>query len=720
MNYESRAMVPIGGQAVLEISDEREARMPCSPEEHSTACSGIELGCPSEISHPNSLSSPPSSAVHASPSYPPGTPRQMPASHSSRAGSGPARGRGRPTPQGPFSCDECGKSFERKEYRDKHYRRCIKAANEPRQTRQRSCVSCVASKLGCDQRFPACSRCVLRGKKCRYLTGPKANGRTEHHQDAANLSAPEELVDPEPTFLGYDTVDPGHSHLSAETHLDDQVMNNGTALQRNGSQLETTPSGNPPWPLDSTINGVHPSPDRSMKDVNMMSDWLRQSPSQAFIAPSDADASRWPAYRWPSRSPSVAMGDATAMPQDWDDMMQMGSMMGVNTDMNFDLLGSLGVLPPRSRGTPGAASIQRASPSIIHPNQTGQSRTSMTPSRRNTETIIQTQPPPQNSIPAISAPTTEATLRDFALPQQPTPKPSPENSSPTGANCPFHKLTSDIDTVDIICSYPRLMLRPGIYPPFVHHKIYPCAEGEILEPLAKAFCCVGAFYASVRTSESFAYSLMNTESRRLVNGFQLWSTSDHSMLAAVHAMCIYQIVGFFISTNAEQTRLAEMQQLFFLKMVRKLISTHLQPSRNTNGTDEAESTNWRKWIMNETIRRTVFLANIINTLSCRTQKQNPYYYEALDDEAVLNMALPAPLPLWKASCSEEWLAAKGNLGPEDRAQSQATVKMVLDQVTGQSDIVTPRGRRGGRTPERIRFEELDEFTKIVVSTARAY
>ena len=38
------------------------------------------------------------------------------------------------------------------------------------------------------------------------------------------------------------------------------------------------------------------------------------------------------------------------------------------------------------------------------------------------------------------------------------------------------------------------------------------------------------------------------------------------MLAVVHAMCIYQILGFFVSTNPEQARSAELQHLFFLKV----------------------------------------------------------------------------------------------------------------------------------------------------------
>jgi hypothetical protein len=219
------------------------------------------------------------------------------------------------------------------------------------------------------------------------------------------------------------------------------------------------------------------------------------------------------------------------------------------------------------------------------------------------------------------------------------------------------------------------------------------------------------------------------------------------MLAAVHAMAIYQILGFFTSTNPEQTRLAELQQLFFLKMVRKLISTHLPPRPNglssssspqsqtksnnvSTSTEEGIfGTDWRKWLITETIRRTVFLANTINTLSYRTQKQNPYYYEALDDDSVLNMLLPAPMSVWKASSEEEWLAARGNLTPGERGRARMTVKMVLEQVSGQStgagSGAGAGGGRGGKRGrdkerERVNFEELDEFTRVVISTARAY
>lgn len=85
--------------------------------------------------------------------------------------------------------------------------------------------------------------------------------------------------------------------------------------------------------------------------------------------------------------------------------------------------------------------------------------------------------------------------------------------------CPFNKLHSDDDSVNFLCSYPRMMIKPKTYPPFVHHKIYRCDIGQILEPLAKAFCCMGAYHASVKTSQPFVYTMLSSESRMLVHSF---------------------------------------------------------------------------------------------------------------------------------------------------------------------------------------------------------
>jgi hypothetical protein len=67
---------------------------------------------------------------------------------------------------------------------------------------------------------------------------------------------------------------------------------------------------------------------------------------------------------------------------------------------------------------------------------------------------------------------------------------------------------------------------------------------------------------------------MNKERDRLVKSFQQLGNSDLETLAAVHAMCIYQIVGFF-SSNAEQARYAELQHPFFLKVYNASLAPYL-------------------------------------------------------------------------------------------------------------------------------------------------
>jgi len=149
-------------------------------------------------------------------------------------------------------------------------------------------------------------------------------------------------------------------------------------------------------------------------------------------------------------------------------------------------------------------------------------------------------------------------------------------------------------------------------------------------------------------------------------------------------------------------------------MTRKLIRQYLQTASGEN----VEEVDWRKWIMNATIRRTVFLVNTINTLSCRIQKQDPNYFEPLDEHLVLNMCIPAPQSVWQASSAEEWMAAKAQLGADDVARSKLTVAQVVNHLKNDSfsgDIdTTGYSQRTGRL---VQYGQLDEFTRLVVFTS---
>lgn len=66
--------------------------------------------------------------------------------------------------------------------------------------------------------------------------------------------------------------------------------------------------------------------------------------------------------------------------------------------------------------------------------------------------------------------------------------------------------------------------------------------------------------------------------------------------------------------------------------------------------------------MAETVRRTVFLVNIINILAGHDNGCPSPYYEPLDDDLIFRMALPAPDALWESRTAEAWQAARDRLG----------------------------------------------------------
>lgn len=101
---------------------------------------------------------------------------------------------------------------------------------------------------------------------------------------------------------------------------------------------------------------------------------------------------------------------------------------------------------------------------------------------------------------------------------------------------------------------------------------------------------------------------------------------------------------------------------------------------------------WRQWSFTETLRRTIFLAHAINVLSARLAKQDPFFYEALDGDLVLDMPLPAPAALWDAATEGQWLSVRANLPWIPR-----TGRMV-------------QGDKVGAT------EGDDTFTRIVIET----
>ncbi|KAK4120364.1 hypothetical protein N657DRAFT_602987 [Parathielavia appendiculata] len=650
--------------------------------------------------------------------------------------------------QGPWRCANCPREFAQKEYRYKHQQRCIQASNRPKHSKQKSCVACAASKLRCDLGTPSCSRCLSRGKPCQYISLSSAQKSGPDRPENHVLGTTRDLYLPDITddfgrvrsqaisLIGSDNAADVNTrdaeivagleidfNMRASTNSTQQGAANNTnpqsqqRLQRRASTLRDAAETITNWPMDANFNGVQvPNPSETPKQGSITGTSLTSpggpsltSPGWSRIQPfgvgaagsrGGSSSSRWHLDNdsWASRSPLLTSEIHFGTDME-DDFLRHTPAMSTNNDMNFDLLGSMGILKRHRIDT--AQLVQ---------SPQGSAKSGLS---SNAAAVSYFQQAAAGGLAPVAGTTSTAQkdqhMEDKTLHDAVTSTTASRPSAwPT--SCPFHKLNSDDALVKIIRSYPRVMVRPGCYPPFVHHKLYRCGAGDIAEPLARAFCCVGAFYASVPTSEDFVYSMISEESRRLVQRFHRPPGSDSDVLAMVHAMCIYQIIGFFASTNPEHARATELHHSFFLKMTRLLIRQYLQDLSPSEVNREMA---WRKWIVNETIRRTVFLVNAINTLSCRVQKQGANFFEALDDDLVRNMALPASDQLWKASSAEEWLVVRDQLGPDETASGRLTVQQAIDHFFGPIQ----QGDSSRLRMSYAQFAQLDEFTQLVVATA---
>ncbi|KAJ6016338.1 hypothetical protein N7540_010929 [Penicillium herquei] len=208
----------------------------------------------------------------------------------------------------------------------------------------------------------------------------------------------------------------------------------------------------------------------------------------------------------------------------------------------------------------------------------------------------------------------------------------------------------------ILCEYPRLMLQHQFWSPFIHHNLYRCSQNGMAEPLGIALACVSAHAGSVESSFEFVETMINTQRERLVRDFRLFIDRPETCLAALHAVCIYQILGLFEQHSAEggsrqhredSRKAAELHSSFLLKMTRFLCRLHKKAL-------EGGETGWSEWKFIESLRRNMFFVHVVNILAAKTQRLHYDYFEPLDDDMILKMPLPAPECTWRACSEEEW------------------------------------------------------------------
>ncbi|KAJ5788855.1 uncharacterized protein N7518_005866 [Penicillium psychrosexuale] len=252
----------------------------------------------------------------------------------------------------------------------------------------------------------------------------------------------------------------------------------------------------------------------------------------------------------------------------------------------------------------------------------------------------------------------------------------------------------------ILREYPRMMLQPNFWSPFIHHRLYRCAENGMAEPLGIALTCVSAYSNSVESSFEFVDNMINSERERLVRKFHLYSDRPETCLAALHAVCMYQILGHFRGPSMDSHRsghstsfkdgregrredlgkAAELHGSFLLKMTRGLCKLHQNALiRNEAG--------WPEWKFAESLRRNVFFVHIINILAAEARKLHHDYFEPLNDVMILQMPLPAPEYMWRACSDEEWSMAREYARPT--SPTPCTLQELLDlNRAGSLDVVS--------------------------------
>ncbi|KAL3487795.1 hypothetical protein BJX62DRAFT_240634 [Aspergillus germanicus] len=271
----------------------------------------------------------------------------------------------------------------------------------------------------------------------------------------------------------------------------------------------------------------------------------------------------------------------------------------------------------------------------------------------------------------------------------------------------IHELNQQL--FGVLREYPSLILQRDHWSPFVHHRMYRCSMGGMAKPMGVALACVSAHAGSSGSNHGFVDGLINQQREQLIREFQSYLDTPENCLAAVHAVCIYQILGLFgdnflpaaIKATANMKsildqrrtdceRQAELHSSFLLKMTRRLYQ-HYRPAIETNHDDEL---NWERWKFSESIRRNIFFANIINILGARAGKMNGVYFEPLDDDVILNLTLPAPECMWRACSLREWLDAREHalrMSPaplEGHAPrlTQTLQELLNDEAAGRLDV----------------------------------
>ncbi|KAF2112792.1 hypothetical protein BDV96DRAFT_497745 [Lophiotrema nucula] len=198
----------------------------------------------------------------------------------------------------------------------------------------------------------------------------------------------------------------------------------------------------------------------------------------------------------------------------------------------------------------------------------------------------------------------------------------------------------------IIASFPQMMLRKETFPPFIHSASYDYSLGTQALPEVLTDCMGLAQMFATRTKESnnMFWRAIRMEQEKLYAQHE--SYSDHEMQAAVQAILIY-IMMRLVDGRPEHDDVE-------IPLFHTLNTISMQLSRRIGGDEfkgalRYDEDYWQQWLFQETRRRVVAVARIMNigfyldrAISCKS----------MDGFSLI--PLPSKKTLWEATNEQQW------------------------------------------------------------------
>lgn len=475
--------------------------------------------------------------------------------------------------------------------RDRHKRRCIQSAGKVRLSKRKSCLACAQKKLRCTFDKPACTRCAEASITCEYpakviqqqshLSDPESAPPTSTTASLDSDGQQQQQFHSQQSTGSRNSLEPMMPITTAQSATSEDVPTPLRMLQSQswsalGSQTEGIEGMNPSassgdnqlfqtlddWPLLST-DQMDLSEPFSLHDEHLSP--LSKNPVTPWLLyPQDPHSDIFPTSLYPAN-----LLQEPALPN-------FGLAPLSSGNEAFDLFPTYSDVPPVS--TPALSSLGRggsSSSALSAPDKYGDPHSRLTASGMSVSRL-------SSSTDASAHGDAKAGTSEFG-----------DGFVLNPPQLDANEVSDGQDLISVIRSYPRLMLRTDFWSPCIHHRLYRCSKSGMAESLGIALVCVSSHMSAVASSNDFVRNMVDRQREKLVSEFNTPGTSPETSLAALHAMCVYQILDLLdweplepdpsVTAGAEQRGsveggaksafgAAELHQSFLLKVSHSVLA----------------------------------------------------------------------------------------------------------------------------------------------------